>query len=104
MTAREVGSIQKVMGAHVFRGTLINKNRQHFKLKSCSLSPSKVKGYPPAPNNSIMTRLHTKYLIHSTMTFSKTYMISNIIRLAWGKNKTDHETPLKVITGNNVKI
>ena len=51
-----------------------------------------------------VTILHTKYLIHSTMTFSKTYMISNIIRLACGKNKTDHETPLKVITGNNVKI
>ena len=33
MTARDLGCIQKAMGAHVFRGTLINKNRQHFKLK-----------------------------------------------------------------------
>ena len=51
-----------------------------------------------------MTRLHPKYLIHSTMTFSKTKMISNISRLACGINQTDHETPLEVITGNNVKI
>ena len=51
-----------------------------------------------------MTRLHTKYLIHSTMTFSKTKMILNISRLACGINQTDHEMPLNFITGNNIKI
>ena len=33
ITARDIGSIQKVVGAHFLRGTLINKNRQHFKLQ-----------------------------------------------------------------------
>ena len=29
----DVGSIQKVVGANFLRGTLVNKNRQHFKLQ-----------------------------------------------------------------------
>ena len=53
MNARDVGRIQKVMGAHVFRGTLINKIRQHFKLKSRPLSPIKVKGYPQPPTTQL---------------------------------------------------
>ena len=51
-----------------------------------------------------MTRLHTKYLIHSTMTFTKTKMILNISRLACEINQTDHEMPLDFIMGNNIKI
>ena len=38
------------------------------------------------------------------MTFIKTKMILNISRLACEINQTDHEMPLNVITGKNIKI